>query len=86
MATEDQVRARRAENDQLRAQIEAARAQHRDDIAAADQDIRLERADREHESLEAELASLMGTQASSAVSAPPPPDTSYVTDEHPEGE
>jgi hypothetical protein len=86
MATEDQVKQRRAENDQLRAQLAEARGQQAVQLAEANNDVAMERANREHDSLEAELASLMGNRASAEVSAPPPPDTSLVPNEHPEGE
>lgn len=80
MATEDQVRARRAENDKLREQITQAKSKHADALASANNDIAMNRADREHESLEAELASLMGSRSSSEVSSVPAPDTSMVPD------
>jgi uncharacterized protein YdaU (DUF1376 family) len=81
MATADQVRERRAENERLREQIAAMKSKQADDLAAANNDIALERADREHQSLEAELAALMGNRVSSEVSAAPTPDTLLVSTE-----
>ena len=78
MATDDQVRARRAENELMRQQIAEIKSEKARELNAANNDIAMKRADREHESLEAQLASLMAVRSSSEVSEPPPPDTTLV--------
>lgn len=78
MATQEEVAARREENNRLREQIELVKRKQADDLAAADQDIRMQRADREHESLEAELAALMGQKVDPVLTAPPEPETTTV--------
>lgn len=78
MATEEQVRQARAENEALREQIRQARAKQAADVAAANNDISLERQERERVSLEAELAQLMGTRVSGEVSTVPNPNTLLV--------
>ena len=78
MATEQEVRDRRAENDRLRQQIAEVKAKNEADLRAANQDVALERAEREGQALEAELASLMAVSSSAEVSAPPAPDTQFA--------
>lgn len=79
MATQEEVAARREENNRLREQITEVRRKQADELAAANQDIAMQRADREHQSLENELAALMGVAPSTEVSSPPPPETVLTT-------
>ena len=78
MATAEEVAARREENRRLEEQIAQVRAQQAKDLAEANNEVALERANREGQRLEAELAALMGVTTSADVSAPPAPNTSLV--------
>jgi hypothetical protein len=80
MATEKEVQARREENERLREQIATLKANQARELSEANHDIALERQDREHANLEAELATLMAKSTDRKLTAPPAPDTTLVAE------